>query len=531
MIPYPIFTKLIVSHYMTTFPDISRRVHDRYHNLEDDVMIKTIFNSGKSKGVVGMKIPEWMITDAMKLTENYRLYAEVFGVDVPTTQSQPIESIQRTHRTTSAPRTPNPEIAEGESSAPRKSTVIRLLSMAKQKSRKELEATQNVEKVKEHLMAEEIEKLVEGTENVEENVEVASLPLRNDDNQTNPGTRLEPRSNKESPEKGKHVDDIRNTPPPTTTRSPRISTNLVSSDIEKLQELTETDTIPSSSTPSSSSSKLSATNRLLSLFKSTSKFNALARHLQDIMMESLPKMVDERIKKFSRLKFHYMLHKGLYWKEKRVKRRFKSYMSGHNFLAVRPRDQDVPHDDDHTEGNQDQSDDLIFGQFLCPQMDDVLRYEKLASRAFLMWMKCHKNVDVAKKERTFRWVEKCVKRFNPYARYEVEHWKNPHVKIFYIKKQQSHRKPKEEIYLNSKIVKIIKTYWELGHDHKFIIEIVARRANGSIMSITESDYKNLNKNDIEDMYLLIINHKVDDYAKTGLLWSLSIFIRSTMIWE
>ncbi|GJY87097.1 hypothetical protein Tco_0501725 [Tanacetum coccineum] len=51
------------------------------------------------------------------------------------------------------------------------------------------------------------------------------------------------------------------------------------------------------------------------------------------------------------------------------------------------------------------------------------------------------------------------------------------------------------------------------------------------MSIIESDYKNLNKNDIEDMYLLIVNHKVDDYAEAGLLWSLSVFIRSTMIWE
>ncbi|GKB41716.1 hypothetical protein Tco_0886658 [Tanacetum coccineum] len=46
----------------------------------------------------------------------------------------------------------------------------------------------------------------------------------------------------------------------------------------------------------------------------------------------------------------------------------------------------------------------------------------------------------------------------------------------------------------------------------------------------DSNYKNLNKNDIKDMYLLIINHKVDDYAKT-LLWSLSVFIRSTVIWE
>ncbi|GJY62822.1 retrovirus-related pol polyprotein from transposon TNT 1-94 [Tanacetum coccineum] len=114
-------------------------------------------------------------------------------------------------------------------------------------------------------------------------------------------------------------------------------------------------------------------------------------------------------------------------------------------------------------------------------------------------------------ERTFRW--------------------NPHAKIFYIKKQKEPRKPKEEVYSNSKIIQVIKTYWELGHEHKFITEIVARRANECIMSITEPDYKNLNKNDIEDMYLLIMNGKVLDYAETGLLWSLSVFIRSSVIWE
>ncbi|GKF01473.1 hypothetical protein Tco_0028396, partial [Tanacetum coccineum] len=54
--------------------------------------------------------------------------------------------------------------------------------------------------VKEHLMAEEIEKLVEGTENVEENVEVDSSTLRQNDNKNDPDTRLEPMSNKESPE-------------------------------------------------------------------------------------------------------------------------------------------------------------------------------------------------------------------------------------------------------------------------------------------------------------------------------------------
>ncbi|GJT06475.1 retrovirus-related pol polyprotein from transposon TNT 1-94 [Tanacetum coccineum] len=238
MIPYPRFTKLIMSHYMTTFPEISRRARDRYHNVADDVMIKNIFNSEKSKGVVGIKIPDWMISDEIKLTENYRLYAKVFGVDVPTTQSQPIEYTQGTHRTTSAPRTPNLIVAEGESSALRRYTIIKLripprqstrltpptlipttdeandlvlqdtlqVSLAEHKSREELEATQNVKKVKKHLMVEEIKKLVEGTENVEENVEVASSPLRNHDNLSNPDTRLEPRSDKERLEVEKIVD-------------------------------------------------------------------------------------------------------------------------------------------------------------------------------------------------------------------------------------------------------------------------------------------------------------------------------------
>ncbi|GJW85994.1 hypothetical protein Tco_0159139 [Tanacetum coccineum] len=68
-------------------------------------------------------------------------------------------------------------------------------------------------------------------------------------------------------------------------------------------------------------------------------------------------------------------------------------------------------------------------------------------------------------------------------------------------------KTKGSDYLNSKIIQVIKTYWELGHEHKFITEIVPRRANECIVSITEPDYKNLNKNDIEEMYLLIMNGK------------------------
>ncbi|GJR18932.1 hypothetical protein Tco_0967459 [Tanacetum coccineum] len=99
-------------------------------------------------------------------------------------------------------------------------------------------------------------------------------------------------------------------------------------------------------------------------------------------------------------------------------------------------------------------------------------------------------------EQTSRWVSKCIRRFNVYARYSVEHWKNLLAKQDHIRMQMQNRDKPEEIDL-----------------------------------ITEPDYKYLNKNDIEDLYLLCNNGKVKDYRENGLLGSLSIFIRSTVIWE
>ncbi|GJV89145.1 hypothetical protein Tco_1533083 [Tanacetum coccineum] len=104
-------------------------------------------------------------------------------------------------------------------------------------------------------------------------------------------------------EKGKIIEESRSTPFLTPIRSPRIHTDLVSSDTEKLQELTVIDTKTTSSSKSLST-KLSKTNRLLSLFKakpasrflSRKSFDTLADHLQEVMVESLPTMVDTHIK-------------------------------------------------------------------------------------------------------------------------------------------------------------------------------------------------------------------------------------------
>nr|GEZ39450.1 hypothetical protein [Tanacetum cinerariifolium]GEZ53523.1 hypothetical protein [Tanacetum cinerariifolium] len=270
LIPYPSFTNIIIGHYMTNFPKISRRARDKYHNLKDDDLMKNIFNSGKYKDRVGMKIPDWMITKAMKQTDHYRMYAEVFGIDVPLIQSPPTESTQGTHRTPSGPRSHTPKVDAVESTPVLmvdKADELILqdtlqVSLAEHKTRQEQEARENVVLVEKHLASEEIEKMVEGQEHV---VDDSSIP-RNDEHNIL-GTRLEPRSDKESPvvefidvvipvnvydeeeeedeiidevyelkrmEKGKNVKGSWIIPSPIPIRSPRIHTDLVSLDNEKL---------------------------------------------------------------------------------------------------------------------------------------------------------------------------------------------------------------------------------------------------------------------------------------------------------
>ncbi|GKA56930.1 hypothetical protein Tco_0756002 [Tanacetum coccineum] len=666
------------------------RARDAYHNLQDDDIMKNIFNSGRNKNKVGMRIPPWMITEEMKLTEHYKMYAEVFGLDVPLIQSQPTKSTQGMYRTTSAPRSPNPATEPTESKKADEMILQNTIqvSLAKHKSREEQEARENVALVDEHLAAEEIEKL-EKDEETSKDTEVEPnivIPVNVDDEKdeiTDEVFELRRRA------KGKNVEESRISPIPSPTRSPRHISTLVSLDTEKLQELTVTHPTPSSG---SFAPKLTKTNRLLSLIKAKpnrfkryktffhelqgrygylfvhlkkrfmprASSDQLANNLHDVMMETLPSLVGEResngaidasvrsymsghilhvhpaqVQSFSVPEQQHQLYLAMkadpllqqqditFWLalqmkfektqgENSTKRQktseYEAYVSGESLSR-----QDNVEEPGPTLGNQEQDDEFDFWtdsyasdddeiptkqvtqdimeeisltideaklkkmademlrqrctsgdehQYHIDQMKNFLqsdivlesRKEILVSlhpqkitplvqscqrdpeapalsliNQDLLYLKkgnsgpkkivlsLHKfpaivfNDDDIE-ERTSRWVNKYIKKFNPYARFGVENWKNPHAKIFYIRRQKEPGRPNEEIYSNSKI-------------------IVERRANDCIVSIIEPDYKNLNKNDIEDMYLLIVNNKVPDYANTGLLWSLSVLIRSSVIWE
>ncbi|GJR18802.1 hypothetical protein Tco_0967329, partial [Tanacetum coccineum] len=181
-------------------------------------------------------------------------------VDVPTTQSQPTESTQGTHRITSAPRIPNPVTTKGELSALRKSIMIRFHVLRRQDPETPIPTAAKID----HMVDEELDKLLDENENVD--VDEFMDDILN--NQEDPATRIEPRSENESSEeemnadlaivnnneeeegstkealikrnheKRKGIKEIRNLPPPTPIKFPRTHIAPLSTDKETLQELT-----------------------------------------------------------------------------------------------------------------------------------------------------------------------------------------------------------------------------------------------------------------------------------------------------
>ncbi|GKD98977.1 hypothetical protein Tco_1382874 [Tanacetum coccineum] len=105
----------------------------------------------------------------------------------------------------------------------------------------------------EHLVDEEIEKIVESGDNVDEDEFMDEIF----NSQEDLDTRLEPEEESARDalirKKGKGIVEIKDTPPPTPIRSPRTHIASLSSDKEKLQELTVSDHTHSSSKPRTSS--------------------------------------------------------------------------------------------------------------------------------------------------------------------------------------------------------------------------------------------------------------------------------------
>ncbi|GJX66045.1 ribonuclease H-like domain-containing protein [Tanacetum coccineum] len=140
-VTYPRFIKIIINHILTMHLEIPKRTNEPYHIVENDEVVKLIFNYGKTKRR-GMRIPGWLLTKEIKQTNAYK---------------------------------------------------AQVLSYMLAKSAEEYKAQQNVKRVDEHLLDEDIKTLVEG-EDYATNKFADKMMLSQED----PNTRIDLGSHKES---------------------------------------------------------------------------------------------------------------------------------------------------------------------------------------------------------------------------------------------------------------------------------------------------------------------------------------------
>ncbi|GJV60122.1 hypothetical protein Tco_1466222 [Tanacetum coccineum] len=192
------------------FTSIPLRIEEDYHSIKDDVLLVSVYTTGNVT-VQGMLILDAFLTEEIRATNDFKEYEKVFvNVVVPMNQPQPIVSTQGMHRSTPrAYKTPTLTIASsqikkrkqraGETSSPRKPLKATLLSLILHKTVLAVEAQENVSKVQENLVEEEIEKIVEGKEDEESYASEFADSMLNDDIDDS-DTRIEPESYKENPE-------------------------------------------------------------------------------------------------------------------------------------------------------------------------------------------------------------------------------------------------------------------------------------------------------------------------------------------
>ncbi|GJX14083.1 hypothetical protein Tco_0205841 [Tanacetum coccineum] len=209
-IQYTRFTKLIIIDLMEKYPSIAKRLDEEYHTIKDDTPLCNMYAT-REVTVCAMQILNELMINEIKET-----------------QAKP-----------SATRTPNPELAKkkkkgkqivGESSTPKLSLKIRIkqrkstpaaslppvddderddiieatqLSLAKAKTTKVYGAQQNVALVVNRILEEDVEKLVEGDDESGGDEFANTMILSDEDF----GNRIEPGSHKENLEEIVDDDD------------------------------------------------------------------------------------------------------------------------------------------------------------------------------------------------------------------------------------------------------------------------------------------------------------------------------------
>ncbi|GJZ63443.1 hypothetical protein Tco_0619864 [Tanacetum coccineum] len=423
-------------------------MNEPYHRVENDEVVKSIFNSRKRKGL-GIRIPEWILTEEMKQTKHYKL-------------------------TPSAPRPPNPQEQQGESSALKKSIIIKFLRRRKPDLETLVLTTTQIDVV-----------------NLDEATQMSIATARKVEEESAEDALIR--------KKGKGIVEIKDTLTTTTPRSPRTHTDSLSSDKEKLKELTASEPTSSSSKPMTSCSKhiegaIARMNRRYGLifhhmkksFMPRKDMDAIGHTVQATLKEVVPMVVDETTNDSIKKKLPKIVAKGIRLEREKVKADIASmvdsflqnYMNNH-ILHVHP--------------NESASSTILdLQQQLYLKMKDD---EQARDADLPIWLALK-----YKYEKSAPHVEPC--RVNAFRSrdHKDHHDDDARPKGRVVRK----RKEREELQYHLDQMKrymenVIRVQYDQGYRQEYMEEIMVKRADGEYKSFTELDYKYLHKNDMEDI--------------------------------
>ncbi|GJU96148.1 hypothetical protein Tco_1320904 [Tanacetum coccineum] len=535
------FIKLIIADLIKKFSNIAKRLEEDYHFIKDDIPLVSVYTTGNVL-VRGMLIPNAFLTVEIRETDDFKEYETVFmNVDVLMNQPQPVVSTQGTHRLKPGSNKDNPEHVDDDDD-------------------------KDDEKVEE-----------------EEGGEMGSLETRTEETQTTiPTPSRSPRTILSS---DKNItQELTNTVPlPTTTTSqtshskrgisskyshfpkfnaqaPKIIEelfkNYVQSTVIEVHPTTTTSTKTTSSADLQQQLYFKMKRSLQDQANDPALDDDIHSHHDDHQEDDAPPEGEKRVKRhkaLKRSKSARVIDKNevipkdetpeLITKLQNVDKRVSTI---YDYERMRATLNDALSNQfknaDKYAYHLEQTTNFMENQIVNPNEPPGYLYNKdlfflkhgntEEKKYVLLLHKIHAErfPEADLEEKMNRWVRNEFKTFNEEARWSIQHWKDSWHKMMYKQKQRRVKNNPEDYFSKHRITEVVRITTDQPHGLDFMEQILVMRENDKPDSFSEADFKYLNKNDIEDLYYLCRNKKVN-YRETKLMNSLITFIRSCVIWE
>ncbi|GJW78937.1 hypothetical protein Tco_0140619 [Tanacetum coccineum] len=579
-IQYPRFIKLMIADLMKKFPNIPQRIDEDYHSIKDDIPLVSVYTTGNVL-VRGMLIPDEFLTKEIRATDDFKEYETVFmNVVVPMNQPQPVVSTQGTHRSTPiAYRTPTVTAASpqgkkrkqtaGESSSPHKSLKITIKQNQVVEGEKDDDDSEDRlepgshEENPEHVDDDDDEEKVDETKDAD----MGSLETRTEEMQTPIPT--PPRSPRTILSSDKNITQeltelmykrqgymIQNMERKCVTtkyfwKTHKKVDRVLHEIVPQLAERATDDLIENSLKPSIA----------VTIIKDRDAFRSEVPDLvsQEFNVQA-PKIIEELFKNYVQsnvIQVHPTtttstettssadLQQQLYLKMKRslqdqandlvlwevLKCKFVKFSTSNT--SCRDDDLHSQRHDDHHEDDAPPEGEKRVKRHKASKSSKSVKEETVIDED-----------EVISEDETpelitkLQIVDKHVPTILDRARMEAtlndmlsNQFKNAEEYAYHL--EQATNFMENQIVWESRQEDIIQDFritTDQPHGLDFMEQIIVKRENDKPDSFSEADFKYLNKNDIEDLYYLCWNKKVN-YCETKLMNSLIMFIRSRVMWE